>query len=160
MLTADRTMTLFNLRLDKDSRRELYIPTNIIGVSFCEIDSGSYSGGIRSEELSCKIRIPLDAKIESERKYLPENQYRALTDEEALSYWTLQKGSYILMADTADAGIWESGGYNFERTVTHEELKSLCQESRYAGALISVVEYADNTLRGSRAVKHWRIGGR
>ena len=27
------------------------------------------------------------------------------------------------------------------------------------GHLIYVKEYADNTIRGSAAVKHWRIGG-
>lgn len=160
MLTANRTMTLFNLRQDKDARREVYVPTNIIGVAFSEIDSGSYSGGIRSEELSCKIRIPIGANIEGDRKYLPENQYRLLDDETALSYWTLQKGCYVLMAAMENAEAWENGYYNFERLITHEELKALCLESRYTGALISVIEYADNTLRGSDQVKHWRIGGR
>ena len=39
-------------------------------------------------------------------------------------------------------------------------MRELSEFAKLAGAdLIHVKEYADNTLRGSDAVKHWRIGG-
>ena len=82
-----------------------------------------------------------------------------MTDEDALFYWTLQKNSYILLASTT-ATAWGTGAYDIDRPITKEELTALCYESRYTGPLISVVEYADNTQRGSLAVKHWRIGGK
>ena len=117
MLTANQIITVFNARTDKEKRREIFIPTNIFGVSFYELDSSKFVGGVRSEEITCKIRIPFGARI-------------------------------------------EAGAYDIDRPITKEELTALCHESRYTGPLISVVEYADNTQRGSLAVKHWRIGGK
>ena len=159
MITANRIITVFNARADKEKRREVFIPTNIFGTSFYELDSSKFSGGVRSEEITCKIRIPFGARIEAGRTYLPESQYKTLADEDALFYWTLQKGSYILLASTAVTA-WGTGAYDLGRPITKEELTALCHETRYTGRLISVVEYADNTQRGSQAVKHWRIGGK
>ncbi len=159
MITANRIITVFNARTDKEKRREVFIPTNIFGVSFCELDSSKFVGGARSEEITCKIRIPFGARIEAGKTYLPESQYKTLTDEDALFYWTLQKGSCVLLAGTK-ATAWGTGAYDLGRSITKEELTALCHESRYTGPLISVVEYADNTQRGSQAVKHWRIGGK
>lgn len=159
MITADRAMTLFNIRIDNKARREILVPTGIQGVSFYEIDSSKYAGGIRSEEIDCKIRIPVNAFIESGRKYIPESQYKGLEDEEALSYWTLQKGAYILMASVQEPYCMgtDPGTGN---VITKESLLSLCADPCYTGPLISIVEYADNTQRGNNAVKHWRIGGK
>lgn len=159
MLTANQIITVFNARTDKEKRREIFIPTNIFGVSFYELDSSKFVGGVRSEEIICKIRIPFGARIEAGKTYLPESQYKLLTDDDALFYWTLQKSSYILLASTT-ATAWGTGAYDIDRPITKEELTALCYESRYTGPLISVVEYADNTQRGSLAVKHWRIGGK
>jgi len=159
MTTANQIITLFNSRIDKDSRREIFIPTNIFGVSFYELDSTKFTTGARSEEITCKIRIPLNAHIEAGRTYLPESKYKALPDDEALFYWTLQKGAYILLASTV-ATAWGNSVYDFDRAITKEELTSLCSESRYTGRLVTIYEYSDNTQRGSRAVKHWRIGGK
>lgn len=158
-------MTLFNIRLDRESRREVFVPTNILGVSFYELDSSRSSAGVRSEEISCKIRIPYRADTEAGRVYLPESCYSGLSDADALFYWTLQKGAYILIASDAADPAWDSGAYDLsaaglDRTVTKEEMQALCKESRYAGRLISVAEYSDNTRCGSDLVKHWRIGGR
>lgn len=159
MITANQIITVFNTRTDKEKRREVFIPTNIFGVSFYELDSSKFTGGVRSEEITCKIRIPFGSRIEAERTYLPESQYKTLTEEDALFYWTLQKGSYILLASTA-ATAWRTGAYDLGQPVTKEELMALCHEVRYTGLLITVIEYADNTQRGSQAVRHWRIGGK
>lgn len=159
MITANQIITLFNSRVDKERRREIFIPTNIFGVSFYELDSSKFTSGTRSEEITCKIRIPLGASIEASRTYLPESKYKVLSDDEALFYWTLQKGSYILLASTA-ATAWGKGAYDIGQPITKEEMAALCSESRYTGQLISVVEYADNTQRGSQSVKHWQIGGK
>ena len=41
--------------------------------------------------------------------------------------------------------------------MTAEEVKQLAGET--LADVITVKEYADNTIRGSRSVQHWRIGG-
>lgn len=157
MLAAMRNITLFNLRTDGQTRREIYVPTNISGVSIYEVDSSKYTARVnsassRSEEITCKIRIPVDADFEAGRSYIPEGRYKILTDDEAVSYWTLQRGAYILAADKIAA-------QDIGKRITREELDALLREEKYAGPLISIVEYADNTRRGSPRVRHWRIGG-
>ena len=97
MLTANQIITVFNARTDKEKRREIFIPTNIFGVSFYELDSSKFVGGVRSEEITCKIRIPFGARIEAGKTYLPESQYKLLTDEDALFKWTFQKCGKILL---------------------------------------------------------------
>ena len=119
MLTANQIITVFNARTDKEKRREIFIPTNIFGVSFYELDSSKFTGGVRSEEITCKIRIPFGSRIEAERTYLPESQYKLLTDEDALFYWTLQKSSYILLASTM-ATAWGTGVYDIDRQIPKE----------------------------------------
>lgn len=138
-------ITLFNKRLSVD-RREVYYPTCISGASFYEAKSFSRSGdGARSESLIYKLRIPIDAKVQNDRPYVSEKAYKAQAAE-AGSCWTIQKGDIVLACETA-----------LTEPVNEAKLKELA-----AAALVDVItvkEYADNTIRGSAAVQHWRIGG-
>ena len=144
MINADRNIILFNLRLDKTDRREKLIPTRIKGVSFYDTRSSSGTDS-RQENLDFKIRIPITAQVEEGRVYIDERLYAELTDEEALKYWTLQKGCYVI----------EDQGDSFRNEpITTDSLKEARPD------IITVMEYADNTRRGSDMVKHWRIGGR
>lgn len=158
MLTASRNMTLFNLVLDSTTRREILIPTNIAGVAFYEIDSSKAMSGVRSENITCKIRIPIDATFQAGRSYISESQYKSLTEEERAGYWTLQKGAYVLLA-TDTLPDWTADDYTLTSRLSKEKVTALTGRALYSGPLITVLEYADNTLRGSQAVKHWRIGG-
>ena len=64
-----------------------------------------------------------------------------MTDEEAAGYWTIQIDDIVLKGE-------------YSSQVTDErELREL------TGDLFVVNTFADNTIRGSDAVKHWRIGG-
>jgi len=152
MVNADQVITIFNTRIDKKTRRELYVPTTITGVSFYDVQNSTISARMgesaRSEDLSYKIRIPLTAKIQDSKTYLPEDMYKDLEDEDTDSYWTIQKGCYVIGA-AVSAG---------KLLLTKEEVDGLVQSAN-AGAAIVVKEYADNTKRGTDAVKHWRIGG-
>lgn len=141
-MTINKDITLFNSHLDKETRREIYIPTVIAGVSFYYVKSSS-GQGFSEENIDYKIRIPITADIQNGRTYLPEENYKILPDDEARKYWTIQKSSVIVPEPIIDdSGIYELG------TI----------KSSYTD-VISVVEYADNTVRGTDAVKHWRIGG-
>lgn len=139
-------ITLFNKRLSTD-RREVYIPTCITGASFFESrGSGHSTDGIHSESITYKLRIPVDAKVQDDRTYLSETAFRALTAEEARGHWTIQKGDIVLACATELTDL-----------VEERKLKELAR-----GNLVNVItvkEYADNTIRGSMAVRHWRIGG-
>lgn len=134
-------ITVFNKRLGAD-RREVYFPTCIRSASFLENKSSSHStDGAHSQSLAYKLRIPLGAKIQDGRSYVPAEQYRQLDDEAAVQVWTLQTGDYVLPMEI-----------ELTAPVDQAQMEAL-------GQLIRVKEYADNTIRGSAAVKHWRIGG-
>lgn len=139
------TITVFNKRLG-DDRREVYFPTVISGASYQEAKGSSQSGGVRSESLSYKLRIPINAKMQNDRTYAPEKAYKAMAAEEAGEHWTLQKGDIILARETALAD-----------PVDETALKQLAAAEHLD--VITVTEYADNTTRGTAMVKHWRIGG-
>lgn len=137
-------ITLFNRRLSAD-RRELYFPTCIRSASFMESKSSGHStDGAHSQSLAYKLRIPISAKIQNDRSYVPGAEYTQLDDAAAASCWTLRTGDYVVPMETALADPIDFG-----------QLEALASRSQ----LIAVKEYADNTIRGTAAVKHWRIGG-
>lgn len=148
MVNAVEDITIFNLRYDSDTRREVLVPTHISGVSFYHSVSVSatgngYGGENRTEKFAYKVRIPISAEIEDNRQYISEPEYNALSDADAAGFWTIQKGCYLIQ------GALEEG----ENVKTIDELRALTE------SFITVMEYADNTRRGSQAVQHWRIGG-
>lgn len=154
MIHSDRSITLFNLRYDNKNRREVFIPTNISGVAFYDVRVEQSTNTAREENFSFKIRIPIDAVIEDSRSYTPEAKYAQLSDGDALAHWTLQPGCFILIHE-------ENGEpFNLRRMITREMLEEMKAARSYDGFIITVMEYADNTRRGSKAVQHWRIGGR
>lgn len=134
-------ITVFNKRLGAD-RREIYFPTCIRSASFLENKSSGHStDGAHSQSLAYKLRIPLGAKIQDGRSYVPAAEYRRLDNDAAARAWTIQTGDYVLPMET-----------ELTAPVDQKQLEAL-------GQPIYVKEYADNTIRGSAAVKHWRIGG-
>lgn len=140
------TITVFNKRLSAD-RREVYLPTCISGASYYESKSSGHStDGAHAESLTYKLRIPINAKAQSDRTYASEKAFKAMTEEEARQHWTLQKGDIVLACETSLADPVD------EATVKQLAAANLTD-------VITVKEYADNTIRGSAAVKHWRIGG-
>lgn len=160
MVNADRDIIIFNLRVDGKRRREVFIPTNISGVTLYDMRS-SLGTAARTESLDYKIRIPYTAKVEEGRIYIDEKRYKLLSDEDALKYWTIQKGCYILTGNLFYKGEWKFDDFNFRSgVITRARLEELQSLRQYDGDFITVMEYADNTKRGSSQVKHWRIGGR
>ena len=56
-MITNQDITIFNLRLDKGTRREVFIPTNISEVSFVDMRSSGGSASEREENLHFRIRI-------------------------------------------------------------------------------------------------------
>lgn len=137
-------ITVFNKRLSAD-RREVYFPTCIRSASFLENKSSGHStDGAHSQSLAYKLRIPANAAVQNGRSYVSEAEYARMDDAAAAGCWTLQTGDYVVPMETALADPIDAGA--LEELAAHSQL-------------IHVKEYADNTIRGSAAVKHWRIGG-
>lgn len=138
MTNAD--ITIFN-RAIGEGRRETFIPTFISGVLWRDIHSveTSRQQGMVPRDRAAEfiVRIPVNAKVQDGRRYLPEAQYRLLDEKERLGFWTIQLNGYIAKG-------------------AHPDLDG---SSRLPGGLGTIVEYADNTCIGSDRVRHWRIGG-
>ena len=131
----------------------MYIPTQISGVSVYHNRQSSRDGGFHSETENFKIRIPISALIQGSRTYLPETHYDVLTDEEAMNHWTLHNEDLVIVCLPSFIGTI------FPAPVTRQEVEEISATAAIQKELIQIVDYADNTVRGSRFVRHWRIGG-
>ncbi|MCD8208337.1 MAG: hypothetical protein LUD72_10405 [Bacteroidales bacterium] len=162
MICATEDIIVLNTRYDAETRREKLLPTAIRGASVyqsvAQKSAATQTGDNRSDNTVYKIRIPLAAGSAYGKTYVPEAQYADLTNDEAETHWTLQKGCYIMlrMLDS-----WEWDPFSFIDGETYNEDISDAQLLRRADSrYITVTEYSDDTRRGSDAVKHWRIEGR
>ncbi len=159
-MITNQDITIFNLRLDRENQREVFIPTNISDVSFVDVRSSGGSASEQSENLQFKIRIPLNARTQDSRTYIPEDKYRLLDDEEAKKHWTLQKGCYIIAGTIFYDDEWKFDDFDFSSgVITSARIRDFLDLFKYDRDIVHVTEYADNTRRGSDAVKHWRVGG-
>ena len=144
-MTTNANITIFNARYDSTSRQKVYVPTRIKGVSYYESEGVNTNDGVWTDQSIYKMRIPyIGSEIEDDRIFLPEGEYNL---SPADGYWTIHKGDFILLTDIE----WE------DETYTQSQIALVAKETGLR--LITVTEYADNTVRGSDAVKHWRIGG-
>lgn len=157
MICATRDIILLNKRLDRASRRDVYIATQISGVSIYDNRQSSKDGGFHSETENFKIRIPISAEVQGGREYLPETHYDTSGDEEIEGKWTLHNEDLIIVCASTFGDVNTSV---FETdAVTTDQAEAMAKLVGFQKELIHIVDYSDNTLRGSDAVKHWRIGG-
>lgn len=137
-MTINSDVTIFNLRIGAD-RREKFYATRIMGVSWYETKGETVSDTDRKDKAKCVIRIPATATVEAGKQYISEEKYKKLSDEDVEKYWTIQKNAYIMRG-------------TYEGEIPDNPLKSIEN-------LVTITEFADNTIRGTSRTKHWRIGG-
>ena len=137
-MMTNSDVTIFNLRIGAD-RREKFYATRILGVSWYRTEGQSVSDNNRKAATKCVVRIPFNAITEGGKQYISEEEYKKLSDEEAERYWTIQKNAYIMRG-------------TYEGEIPDNPLKSIEN-------LVTITEFADNTIRGTNRTKHWRIGG-
>lgn len=148
MIANVDAVTVFNGRLNRETRRMIFIPTVIRGVSCMEAKGSSVANnGVWSSDVQVKMRIPFSAAVQDSRQYLPCLRYAGLDDGEAAKYWTIRKEDLMIR-----------GEYVGEQPLYEDEINTYAKEQGLD--LIRITEYADNTAGGSRYTKHWRIGGK
>ena len=149
MITNVDAVIVFNGRTDKATRRKIYIPTVIRGVSYVEGKGSRVAdNGVWSDDVQYKIRVPLIAVIQDNREYMRDLNYAKLDNEEAAKYWTIQKGDLVVRGEYAgDSPL-----------LGEDEISAYAKEQGLD--LIHVTEYADDTSGGSLYTRHWRIGGK
>ena len=149
MITNVDAVTVFNGRTDKATRRKIYIPTVIRGVSYVEGKGSKVAdNGVWSDDVQYKIRVPLIAVVQDNREYMRDLNYAKLDNEEAAKYWTIQKGDLVVRGEYAgDSPL-----------LGEDEISAYAKEQGLD--LIHVTEYADDTDGGTMYSRHWRIGGK
>ena len=137
-MQTNSTITIFNRRLDA-SGKEILIPTVIDKASWY-YGRGSSKGQYGDNEDSFSVRIPFNAGT-SDKEYIEPWEWKDLTDEQASEHWTIQKDDIVVRG----------------------ELSGTCEDQTEIMSVTDdcflVNSFANNTIRGSDAVKHWRIGG-
>lgn len=146
-MTTQGPITIYNRRLGQD-RRDVYIPTRISAASYAEKMGSSHSDGATSEALTYKLRIPAYVQTTGGRPFVREAVYKNVDEATSRKYWTLQKLDLIVLGEPV-LGLVDA---------TEKEIRAAALTLNRN--VIIVEEYADNTGRGSPAVRHWRIGGR
>lgn len=144
-MTTNADITIFNKVLG-DDRRDVFIPTHIYGVSWYDAHEGTLPTSLSIPEREKYIvRIPISASISNDKKYIDAARYDELTDQQRRWYWTIQTACIVAqgIVNVDDGG----------DGITEDEILSLKTK------LFTVNTYADNTIRGTKFTKHWRIGG-
>ena len=136
-MITNAAITIYNRR--RSGRNSVLIPTVISEASWFYGRRAARGQFIDNED-SYQVRIPYGADT-SGKTYVNPAQYAVMTDEEAEGYWTIQIDDIVL-----------KGEYTSEVN-DDRALRDLTDD------LFVVNTFADNTIRGSDAVKHWRIGG-
>lgn len=144
MVTATEAVTLFNAILNKDERREVFLPTFIEGVAWHETESVLAGNGAATGARKVVVRIPIGASVADGKTYVPFNEFRKMTLEEAAKHWTVRDEDVIALGHIeAAAPIADALNY----------LK------KNGGRPYVITAHANNTRRGSASVQHWRIEG-
>lgn len=136
-MITNAAITIYNRR--RSGRNSVLIPTVISEASWFYGRRAARGQFIDNED-SYQVRIPYGADT-SGKTYVNPAQYAVMTDEEAEGCWTIQIDDIVL-----------KGEYTSEVN-DDRALRDLTDD------LFVVNTFADNTIRGSDAVKHWRIGG-
>ena len=136
-MITNAAITIYNRR--RSGRNSVLIPTVISEASWFYGRRAARGQFIDNED-SYQVRIPYGADT-SGKTYVNPAQYAEMADEEAAGYWTIQIDDIVLKGEYTSE-------VNDDRT-----LRELTDD------LFVVNTFADNTIRGSDAVKHWRIGG-
>lgn len=135
---------IFNKAVGVD-RREIFIPTVIRNVCWYESNTLDDSGAATA---NCTVRIPYRAEVDGRKRFIPEHEYASADNNERKRSWTLQKNSYVM--------VLQKGVIGNRNTFDPSEVLEL---SKRYDHFFTITEYADNTVRGTDFVKHWRVCG-
>lgn len=104
MKLTDDVITIFNKRLAAATKDYTWIPTTIEGVRWFATQAETIDprGGLKMAR-KVVVRIPMDARIEGEKKYAAPQAYAAANDVSGL--FTLNAGS-VIVKGRVDGDSW------------------------------------------------------
>lgn len=135
MKECNKTITVFNARMDPETGFDDYFPTTIKGVSvFLQVASEVTLSGLNAAN-KVTVRIPIDADF-SGKAYVKPVEFKMMDDPAAA--FTLKQGDVIVEA------------------VETEHLNPVQLKDKY-GEIISILGVTDNRSRPRG--KHWKVVG-
>ena len=140
------TMTVYNHRHDQDTEKDTWSRSVIRGVQWSHNKTEvSTSGGVQTEIKVESITIDFQ-RAYGNKPYLPPNEYRKLSADEAPDYWTLDAkcGQDVLVLGETENEIGR--GY---------KLADLMKDFQYA---VTVTAVSDN--RNRPRLKHIKVVGK
>lgn len=139
-------MTVYNYHRDPDSEKETWLRSVISGVQWSHNKTEvTTSGNVRQEIKVESITVDFQ-RAYGNKPYLPPNEYRKLSVDECVKYWTLDAkcGQDVLVLGETDQEI--SRGY---------KLSELMKDFQYA---VTVTSVSDN--RSRHLLKHIKAVGK
>ena len=140
------TMTVYNHRQDQDTEKDTWSRSVIRGVQWSHNKTEvSTSGGVQTEIKVESITIDFQ-RAYGNKPYLPPNEYRKLSAEECIKYWTLDAkcGQDVLVLGETEQDI--SRAY---------KIADLMKDFQYA---VTVTAVSDN--RNRKRLKHIKAEGK
>lgn len=140
------TMTVYNHRQDPDTEKDTWSRSVIRGVQWSHNKTEvSTSGGVQTEIKVESITIDFQRSY-GNKPYLPPNEYRKLSAEECVKYWTLDAkcGQDVLVLGETEQDI--SRAY---------KIADLMKDFQYA---VTVTAVSDN--RNRKRLKHIKAVGK
>lgn len=137
-MITDSNITIFNRRVTAEGSETLF-PTIIRGVTWYYAHKTGGTQYIDNAD-SYSVRVPINAD-QSGKTYVDGVTYSSMDDAEAENHWTIQKQDIVVRGELTG------------KVTDQTELTSATDD------IFLVSTFANNTIRGSRRVKHWRIGG-
>ena len=140
------TMTVYNHRQDPDTEKDTWSRSVIRGVQWSHNKTEvSTSGGVQTEIKVESITIDFQ-RAYGNKPYLPPNEYRKLSAEECIKYWTLDAkcGQDVLVLGETEQDI--SRAY---------KIADLMKDFQYA---VTVTAVSDN--RNRKRLKHIKAVGK
>ena len=140
------TMTVYNHRQDPDTEKDTWSRSVIRGVQWSHNKTEvSTSGGVQTEIKVESITIDFQ-RAYGNKPYLPPNEYRKLSAEECVKYWTLDAkcGQDVLVLGETEQDI--SRAY---------KIADLMKDFQYA---VTVTAVSDN--RNRPRLKHIKAVGK
>jgi hypothetical protein len=144
-MITNADITIFNKVYNAAARRNDYKGTFIQGVSFVKRNAVlglDNSSGSLTQGDTYTIRIPLKATTASGKAYQTYLDAASFTGHEE-GHWTIQNGDLIVKGDATSL----------------KDVSPATIEKAYSDVCL-VTDYSVNMDRGTKAVQHFRIGGK
>ena len=113
----NKTITLYNRHIEKDSGYEVYIPTVLNNVNLVETQGANISTSGMSDADSAKLYIDILSIENNVKRYVSPKEYSRLSSDDMQETFTFTKGEdFFVKGDTSAQPISKSSFYEYMKS--------------------------------------------